>query len=141
MRSVFTSPRLENVEAVAKMLEEAGIEVRITEDRSYKGNRRRQFSYRETNRTEPDPQVWVIRAEDQPKARAMLREAGLIESSKRGFGTADAAPATTFLPSSAIAQQSRKRDVRATVVMRIRLFLLAIIAFLTVLTLSGVFHR
>ena len=44
MRQVFTSPRLENVEAVAKMLRDAGIEVKITEARSYRGNRRSSFS-------------------------------------------------------------------------------------------------
>ncbi|HWI24375.1 MAG TPA: pathogenicity-like protein, partial [Lysobacter sp.] len=37
MRQVFSSPRLENVEGIAKFLEEHGIEVRITQGRSYKG--------------------------------------------------------------------------------------------------------
>ena len=36
MRLVFTSPRLPNVEGVARMLQDAGIEVRITDGRSYK---------------------------------------------------------------------------------------------------------
>jgi hypothetical protein len=141
MRSVFTSPRLENVEAVAKMLADAGIEVRVTEDRSYKGNRRRPFSYRETNKTEPDPQVWVIKAEDQPKARAMLREQGLIEDSKQGFGLSGAGQPTSFLPPSALVPLARKRDARANLVIRIRLFLLAIITFLAILIISGTFHR
>ena len=44
MRQVFTSPRLENVESVAGLLREQGIEVRITNDRSYRGNRRSSFS-------------------------------------------------------------------------------------------------
>ena len=46
MRQVFTSPRLENVEEVAAMLRAEGIEVRITNDRSYPGQRRSHFSYR-----------------------------------------------------------------------------------------------
>ena len=141
MRSVFTSPRLENVEKVAKMLAEAGIEVRVTNDRSYKGNRRRPFSYREGIKPEESPQVWVIKAEDQPKARAMLREQGLIEDSKQGFGMSGTAQATSFLPASALATTSRKRDARATLVMRVRLFLLAIITFLAILTIGGWFHR
>jgi len=136
MRSVFTSPRLENVEAVAKLLEEAGIEVKVSEDRSYKGTRRRQFSYRENANDGPDPQVWVIKAEDQPKARAMLREAGLIEDSKRGFGTAD--PSTSYLPAAALAPLSRKRDPRRMIVTRVRMVLLAIIAFLSMLIIGGV---
>ncbi|HTA66355.1 MAG TPA: pathogenicity-like protein [Xanthomonadaceae bacterium] len=141
MRKVFSSPRLENVEAVAKMLEDAGIEVRISNDRSYKGKRRQPFSYRETATSENNPQVWVIKAEDQPKARAILREQGLIASTRQGFGQMDASRAPTFLPSSAIAPIARKPDRRATLVMRVRLFLLAIIALLTILTLSGVLHR
>ena len=136
MRSVFTSPRLENVEAVAKMLEEAGIEVRVSNDRSYKGNRRRPFSYRDSANSEDNPQVWVIKAEDQPKARAMLRESGLIDSTRPEFNQTG-----SYLPLSAITPIARKPDRRAAIVMRIRLLLLAIITLLSILILSGVLHR
>lgn len=81
MRQVFTSPRLENVERVAKMLEDEGIEVRITNGRSYKGSVRANFNYRDTG-TVPQPALWIIRSEDQPRARSMLREAGLMDSSR-----------------------------------------------------------
>src|SRR3546814_5648846 len=71
MRKVFTSARLENVERVAKLLEDDGIEVRITNGRSYKGGIHGNFSYRgEGNKM---PEVWVVRSADQPRARAMLR--------------------------------------------------------------------
>jgi hypothetical protein len=80
MRQVFTSARLENVEHVAKLLEDAGIEVRITHGRSYKGGIRGNFTYRDEGG--PKPAVWIVRSEDQPKARAMLREAGLMDSSR-----------------------------------------------------------
>jgi len=80
MRQVFTSSRLENVEGVAQLLREAGIEVRVTNDRSYKGNRRSSFSYREDAGERPT--VWVIRSEDQLRARDLLREAGLIDSTR-----------------------------------------------------------
>jgi hypothetical protein len=136
MRSVFTSPRLENVEAVAKMLEEAGIEVRISQDRSYKGNRRRPFSYRDSSNTEPNPQVWVIKAEDQPKARAMLREAGLIDSTRPEFSLSH-----SYLPPSPTQTVAPKRDRRAMLVLRMRLLLLGIIVLVTILTLSGTLHR
>src|SRR5688572_16615746 len=80
MRKVFTSARLENAERVARLLEDAGIEVRITNGRSYKGAIRGNFSYRgEGTRM---PEVWVIRSADQPRARAMLREAGLMDSTR-----------------------------------------------------------
>ena len=60
MRQVFSSQRLENVEGVARLLRDAGIEVRVTHGRSYKGNRRGTFSYREQEG--PQPAVWVVRS-------------------------------------------------------------------------------
>ena len=52
MRQVFSSARLENVEAVAKLLGDADIEVRVTDGRSYKGNlRSRSYSEQEVNET------------------------------------------------------------------------------------------
>ncbi len=138
MRSVFTSPRLENVEAVAKMLADAGIEVRVSQDRSYKGKRRQPFSYRDSANAnaENNPQVWVIKAEDQPRARAMLREGGLIDSTRPEFSQA-----VSYLPPSSTAPIARKPDRRASIVMRIRLLLLGIITLLSILILSGVLHR
>ncbi len=77
MRQVFTSQRIENVEGVARMLEDAGVQVRITNARSYRGAIRGNFSYREQTRRGPQPEVWVLRSEDYPRARQLLREAGL----------------------------------------------------------------
>lgn len=82
MRQVFTSARHENVERVAELLRDAGIEVRITNGRSYKGRRRGNFSYRDRDSDQPKPAVWIVRSADQPRARAMLRDAGLMDSSK-----------------------------------------------------------
>src|SRR3546814_1953519 len=82
MRKVFTSARLENVERVAKLLEDDGIEVRITNGRSYKGGIRGNFSYRGEGKQVPE--VWVVRSEAQPRARAMLREAGLMAAPATG---------------------------------------------------------
>ncbi|WP_132999133.1 putative signal transducing protein [Luteimonas arsenica] len=78
MRQLFSSPRIENVEAVARMLEEAGIEIRISNGRSYRGAIRGNFSYRDDGGGAPRPAVWVIRADQQPEARRILREAGLL---------------------------------------------------------------
>ena len=44
MRQIFTSQRLETVEGVARLLEDAGIAVYISQARSYRGRRRGQFS-------------------------------------------------------------------------------------------------
>ncbi len=84
MRQVFTSPRLENVEAVAALLRAEGIAVRISNDRSYRGKRRSNFSYRVGDKADPQPAVWILNSEDQPRGRQLLREAGLLESSRAG---------------------------------------------------------
>mgnify|MGYP000058201670 CR=1 FL=1 len=82
MRRIFTSPRLENVERVAALLKEEGIDARITHGRSYKGGTRSHFTYRDHARTEPEPAVWIVKPDDQPKARALMRDAGLLDSGR-----------------------------------------------------------
>lgn len=82
MRQVFTSPRLENVERVAALLNEQGIETRVTNGRSYRGSRRGSFSYRESPEGDVRPAVWVVTSDDQPKAREILREMGLLDSGR-----------------------------------------------------------
>ena len=59
MRQVFTSTRLENVEGVAKMLGEHGIETKITQGRSWKGNSRREFSYSAKHHDETQQPAFV----------------------------------------------------------------------------------
>lgn len=82
MRQVFTSPRLPNVEAVATLLEEAGIATKITNGRSYRGKFDRGISYRDSGNTDHQAAVWVVHSEDQPRAREMLRAAGLLDSTR-----------------------------------------------------------
>jgi hypothetical protein len=82
MRQMFSSPRLENVEGVNKLFNDAGIETKITQGRSYKGNSRREHSYADKKRqvdTSQYPAVWVIKAEDYTRAREILHEAELLE--------------------------------------------------------------
>lgn len=81
MRQVFSSPRLENVEAVARMLEGEGIEVQVVNGRSYRGGLRGNFSYRDNANSGPRPAVWVVRSDQQPAARQLLRDAGLLKTS------------------------------------------------------------
>ncbi len=80
MRKIFTSPRLENVERVAELLLKEGVEARITNGRSYKGGTRSRFKYRDDARSEPDPAVWIVKPDDQTKARELMRAAGLLDS-------------------------------------------------------------
>ena len=82
MRQVFASARLENVEGIARFLQEHDLEVRITQGRSYKGGWGGRRTYRDSDQTGPLPAVWVVRSEDQPRARQLLREAGLLDSTR-----------------------------------------------------------
>lgn len=122
MRQIFTSQRLETVENVAKLLNEAGIETYVSERRSYKGTRRSQFSYRESAFT-AQPAVWIVKSDDQTRARELLRAAGLIDSTRT----------ESFLtpPKSEYANP----PPRSTVAFKIRLVLLTAVAVLAVMTI------
>lgn len=82
MRKVFSSQRLENVERVAELLRAEGIEVKIENGRSFRGHRRGNFSYDTRKQPENLPSVWILRSEDQPRGRQLLRDMGLLESTR-----------------------------------------------------------
>ena len=121
MRQVFSSQRIETVEGVARMLTEAGIPVHISNGRSYHSKRGGQFSYTEPVKAQLQPAVWVRHADDQPRARELLREAGLLESTRPGY-------ASTLTFSSAQDTTTTQRSWA----WRIRLVLLALIALAAV---------
>lgn len=124
MRQVFSSSRLETVEGVAALLNEHGIETRLTDGRSYKGNRRRTFSYRDNEKESvQQAAVWVVKSEDQPKARALLREAGLMDSTR-----------DSYLPEGTQPEPVRRSPTNTAA--RIRLALLATVVIVAVLTTS-----
>jgi hypothetical protein len=83
MRQIFSSQRVETVEGVAQLLRDAGIEVRITNGRSYHSKRKGQFSYLDRSITANQPTLWVVHANDQPRAREILRDARLLETTRR----------------------------------------------------------
>ena len=83
MRQVFTSVRLENVENVERLLNEAGITTKITGGRSWKGVSRREFSYSNKNHDpSQQPALWVIKPDDFKRAREILHDAGLLEATR-----------------------------------------------------------
>ena len=83
MRQVFTSVRLENVESVERMLNDAGITTKITGGRSWKGVSRREFSYSNKNHDpSQQPALWVIKPDDFKQAREILHNAGLLEATR-----------------------------------------------------------
>jgi len=122
MRSIYTSPRVENIDRVVAMLHEAGIETSVTNRKAWAGHDYKRASYASPPERESWPQVWIVKAEDQPRARALLRDAGI-------------APATRFAEDLELARNgpavaAKKRNAIAW---RIRLFLLATIVILILL--------
>ena len=118
MRQVFTSVRLENVERVEKMLNDAGITTKITQGRSWKGVSRREFSYTNKHHDESQqPALWVIKPDDFKKAREILHDAGLLEATRD----------VSYLPEHL--QFGEKRDASPLAkVSRLRMALLFIVA-------------
>lgn len=127
MRKVFTSMRLENVEAVAELLRAEGIEVKIENGRSYRGKRRSTFSYRESEQSGAQPAVWILNADDQPRGRQLLRDAGLLDSSR--VGESSYQPMSTLHASKDL--DTRKSSMRK----RIRIGLLVLIVVVSALIL------
>lgn len=91
MRRVFASQRVETAEGVARLLRDAGIEILVSNGRGYKTRRSGQFSYLDKPDEKTIPSVWVVRAEDQPRARQILRDAGLMETTRPVQGDSSAA--------------------------------------------------
>jgi len=89
MRQIFSSQRVETVEGVAELLRSHDIEVRVTNGRTYHSRRRGQFSYMDQGKPSMHPAVWVVRADDQPRAREILRDARLLDTTRRDHPTAE----------------------------------------------------
>ncbi|WP_374011957.1 hypothetical protein [Pseudoxanthomonas koreensis] len=128
MRQIFSSQRLETVEGVARLLEDAGIAVHISQPRSYHSGRSGQFSYSEPVQAKHQPAVWIRLPEDQPRAREILRQAGLMATTR---SYADLPDTATDLPQSRFAGNGRRWA------WRIRLGLLAVIAAVAVFIWMG----
>ena len=117
MRQIFTSPRLENVEGVAKLLTEAGIENKVSEGRGYKQVSRREFSYVEKKDDgSNNPAVWVIKSGDYKRARELLH----------GMGLLDIAPIPSYVPDALQFKQTPKPNPQKRL-MRIKLTLLVVV--------------
>jgi hypothetical protein len=82
MRQIFSSPRIENVEEVERLLEEAGIQTRVTDRTTWNRATKRDFSYTAKRHTVKWPAVWVVQADDYSRARQLMRELGLLQSDR-----------------------------------------------------------
>ncbi len=78
MRQIYPSPRPENIDRVAALLTEHGIECTIENRSNWNKRSYERFSYsqRKENRDRWE-QVWISRADDYTRARALLRELGI----------------------------------------------------------------
>jgi hypothetical protein len=108
------------------LLNEAGIVTSVTNRRAYAGHDYRRPSYAKPPEPETWPQVWVVNANDQSRARALLREAGVE-------------PPTRFANELAEARGNVSPEARRKALMwRLRVLLLGIIITLVVLNAAGV---
>ncbi|HET7778573.1 MAG TPA: hypothetical protein VFL07_08475, partial [Rudaea sp.] len=98
----------------------------VTNRRAYAGHDYRRPSYAKPPDRETWPQVWVVNANDQSRARALLRDAGVE-------------PPTRFADELAEARGNVSPEARRkALVWRLRVFLLAVIITLVVLNAAGV---
>ena len=78
MRQLYTSPRQENIDRVAALLAEKGIECTITNRSNWKKPSYQRFSYSQRDEDRDTwPQLWVNRADDYTEARTVLKELGI----------------------------------------------------------------
>ncbi|HVT32184.1 MAG TPA: DUF2007 domain-containing protein [Rhodanobacteraceae bacterium] len=115
MRQIYTSPRQANIERVVALMTEHGIETTISNRRAYQGSDWKRFSYTAKGDRDSWPQVWVVRSEDQTRARQVLRDAGLE-------------PATRFADELAAARGAGDTSRHKQASMRVKLVVFALIA-------------
>lgn len=82
MRQIFSSPRLENVDRVEALLHDVGIETYVSNRDKLRRDRLRSFSYSARSDASTWPAIWVKEAQDLPRARELLRDAGLMGSTR-----------------------------------------------------------
>jgi hypothetical protein len=131
MRQMFSSPRLSNVEGVAKLFDDAGIENKITQGRSWKGVSRREFSYRETEKSKDEqPAVWVLKSDDYKRARELLHASGLVDAGEQR---------ESFLPENLQFKDDAAKPDAGKRIFRIKLILLAVIGAMAALMVVRMF--
>jgi hypothetical protein len=118
---------VEQVEGAATLLNEAGIETSIQNGRSYKGGRRRNFSFRETPDSAKAAVLYVTHNGDLPEARRLLREAGLMEPGQR----------ESYLPQELQFQQREEKKGRIDARRLRTVLLMMIVIIITLFTFFG----
>jgi hypothetical protein len=140
MRQIFSSPRIENVRLLERLLEDHGVETRVTGLAEWKRPKSREFSYSDRDRRQPWPVLWVVKAEDYPRARQLLRDEGVQIDTTRTTGAR-----SSFLddagapPISALgrAAQGGKAASRVRMVLVIVCIAVGVMTFLKHLGIAG----
>ena len=115
MRQIYSSPRQANIDRVVELMAEHGIQTSVSNRRAYQGADWKRFSYSAKGDRDTWPQVWVVRSDDQTRARQVLREAGLE-------------PATRFADELAAARGAGDTSRHKQASMRVKLIVFALIA-------------
>jgi ferric-dicitrate binding protein FerR (iron transport regulator) len=109
MRQLYTSPRPENIDRVAALLTEHGIECSIENRSNWNKRSYERFSYtqRKENRDRWE-QVWVKKADDYTQARTLLRELGIEPVIRHSEELALARNPTPDLRRRSVANRARR---------------------------------
>ena len=109
MRQLYTSPRQENIDRVAAMLTEQGIDCTIENRSNYRRPSYQRFSYSQRNEERENwAQVWVTRADDSTRARALLKELGSEPVVRHGEELALARNPTPDMRRQSVASRTRR---------------------------------
>lgn len=109
MRQLYTSPRPENIDRVAALLTEQGIECTIENRSNYKRQSYQRFSYSQRNENRDNwAQVWVSKADDYTRARAVLKEMGIEPVVRHGEELALARNPTPEMKRQSVATRIRR---------------------------------
>ena len=109
MRQLYTSPRQENIDRVFALLNEQGIECTIENRSNYKRQTYQRFSYSQRQENRDNwAQVWVTRADDYTRARALLKEVGIEPVIRHGEELALARKATPDMKRQSMANRVRR---------------------------------
>ena len=123
MRVVYTTPRLENAERVAHLLEDEGVQVRLLYGPRFKRNSWRGADYRQAQNPGNWPRVMVLNNGDMPRARTVLRTAGLMPPPAYEQTEGDEGVETPLV----FNQAARAKPKTANTPSKIRLALLALV--------------
>jgi len=109
MRQLYTSPRQENIDRVFALLNEQGIECTIENRSNYKRQTYQRFSYSQRQENRDNwAQIWVTRADDYTRARALLKELGIEPVVRHGEELALARNPTPDMKRQSVATRVRR---------------------------------